>query len=173
LAFQPYTPTKTSLLFAQKKTPEEVKEWEELWKKYQKEYKKLRKRIDELLKVKKSAFEYEKLQNELVDKLKELLGENFDENDSELDIKELKEKYAEEIELADEEWWVFRKVSEELNYKIFMAHAEEIGYKRGLRGEEQRPNQLFQTDENGNIVIDTENPKTILDYLRKVVKWRY
>ena len=173
LAFQPYTPTKTSLLFAQKKTPEEVKEWEELWKKYQKEYKKLRKRIDELLKVKKGAFEYEKLQKELVDKLKELLGENFDENDSELDIKELKEKYAEEIELADEEWWVFRKVSEELNYKIFMAHAEEIGYKRGLRGEEQRPNQLFQTDENGNIVIDTENPKTILDYMRKVVKWRY
>lgn len=173
LAFQPYTPTKTSLLFAQKKTPEEVKEWEELWKKYQKEYKKLRKRIDELLKVKKGAFEYEKLQNELVDKLKELLGENFDEDDSELDIKELKEKYAEEIKLADEEWWVFRKVSEELNYKIFMAHAEEIGYKRGLRGEEQRSNQLFQTDENGNIVIDTENPKTILDYLRKAIKWKY
>ena len=88
-------------------------------------------------------------------------------------INELKEKYAEEIKLADEEWWVFRKVSEKLNYKIFMAHAEEIGYKRGLRGEEQRPNQLFQTDENGNIVIDTENPKTILDYLRKAVKWRY
>ena len=173
LAFQPYTPTKTSLLFAQKKTPEEVKEWDELWKKYQKEYKKLRKRIDELFKVKKGAFEYEELQKELVDKLKELLGENFDEHDSNLDIKDLKEKYAEEIKLVDEEWWVFSRVSKELNYTIFMAHAEEIGYKRGLRGEEQRPNQLFQTDENGNIVIDTENPKTILDYLRKAVKWKY
>ena len=73
LAFQPYTPTKTSLLFAQKKTPEEVKEWDELWRKYQKEYKNLRKRIDELLRVKKGAFEYEKLQKELVEKLKELL----------------------------------------------------------------------------------------------------
>ena len=173
LAFQPYTPTKTSLLFAQKKTPEEVKEWDGLWKKYQEEYKKLRERIDELLKVRKGTFEYEKLQKELVEKLKELLGENFDEQDKDLDIKDLREKYAEEIKLADEEWWVFRKVSKELNYKIFMAHAEEIGYKRGLRGEEQRPNQLFQTDENGNIVIDTENPKTILDHLRKEVKWKY
>ncbi len=171
LAFQPYTPTKTSLLFAQKKTPEEVKKWDELTKKYQEEYKKLREKIDDLLKIKKGALEYEKLQKELVEKLKELLLESFDENDSNLDIKDLKDKYTEDIRLADEEWWVFRKVSEELNYKIFMAHAEEIGYKRGLRGEEQRSNQLFQTDKNGNIVIDIENPKTILDRMRKVVKW--
>lgn len=224
LAFQPYTPTKTSLLFAQKKTPEEIKEWNELWNKYKEEYIKSRKRIDELFKTKYKTFDYEERRKELVERLKELLGENFDDRDITLDIKELKEKYAEEIKLADEEWWIFRKISEKLNYKIFMAHAEEIGYKRGIRGEEKRPNDLFRTigdimeelfgknwenldnaefekkrdeiieylkktetvllDElekrplkniilefRDHIVIDTENPRTILDYLRRVVEW--
>jgi type I restriction enzyme M protein len=169
LAFQPYTPTKTSLLFAQKKTPEEVKEWDKLWNTYLNEYHSLRKRIEDLFKVRKGVLDYEKSQKELVDSLKELLGDNFDDKDGDLDIRELKEKYAEEIELADQDWWVFRKISQRLNYKIFMAHVDEIGYKRGLRGEEERENQLFQVDQNGNIIIDTENPKKVLDYLRRDV----
>jgi type I restriction enzyme M protein len=171
LAFQPYTPTKTSLLFAQKKTPEEVKEWDKLWNTYLNEYHLIRKRIEDLFKVRKGVLDYEKSQKELVDNLKELLGDNFDDKDGDLDIRELKEKYAEEIELADQDWWVFRKISQRLNYKIFMAHVDEIGYKRGLRGEEERENQLFQVDQNGNIIIDTENPKKVLDYLRRDVKW--
>jgi len=224
LAFQPYTSTKTSLLFAQKKTPEEVKKWDELWNKYKAEYKKLKRRINELLKTKHKTFDYKERKKELIEKLKELLGEEFDEQDINLSIRELKEKYAKEIREMDEDWWVFRKVSEELNYEIFMAQAEEIGYKRGIRGEEKRPNDLFRTlgdvmnelfgknweklddskfeekrddiikfikmtgtiplDELNNrtlkeivleykdhIVIDIENPKTILDHLRRVVKW--
>lgn len=31
LAFAPYTPTKTSILFAQKKRAEEIEEWNRLW----------------------------------------------------------------------------------------------------------------------------------------------
>ena len=172
LAFAPYTMTKTSLLFAEKKTPEEVKEWDRLWEKYSEEYNKLRQRIDMLFKTKKEDNTYKENKKELIKKLIELLDDNFDKSDSKLGTKELKEKYKEEIKLADSEWWVFKKVSSELNYKIFMAHAEEIGYKRGVRGEEIRENQLFQTDEEGNIIIDTNNPKTILDYLRRDVKWR-
>jgi len=173
LAFQPYTPTKTSLLFAQKKTPEEVKEWDKLWDKYSKEYNELIKQIEELFKVKREAFEYEEKRKELVNKLKDLLGDDFDDEDSNLNIRELKERYIKEIKLADMEWWVFRKVSKELNYKIFMAHAEEIGYKRGVRGEEERENQLFQVDQDGNIIVDIKNPKKILDYFRKDVIWDY
>lgn len=173
LAFAPYTMTKTSLLFAQKKTRDEVKEWDRLWNKYLDEYEELRRRIEKLLKIEKGAFEYQEPKEELIGKLTELLGDNFDDADNELDIEEIKEKYKEEIKLADSEWWTFRKVSEELNYKIFMAHAEEIGYKRGIRGEEVRENQLFQTDEEGNVIIDTNNPKTILDYLRGAVRWGY
>ncbi|MCG2719128.1 MAG: N-6 DNA methylase [Nanoarchaeota archaeon] len=173
LAFAPYTMTKTSLLFAEKKTPEEVKEWDQLWNKYLDEYNSLRQKIDELLKTKKEDVDYQKNKERLISKLIELLGDNFEENDKKLDVGEIKEKYKDEIKLADSDWWVFKKVSEKLNYKIFMAHAEEIGYKRGVRGEEVRKNQLFQIDEERNIIIDTKNPKTILDYLRRSVKWKY
>jgi type I restriction enzyme M protein len=165
--------TKTSLLFAQKKTRDEVKEWDRLWNKYLDEYEELKRRIEELLKIKKGAFEYQEQKKELIAKLTELLGDNFDDADNDLDIEEIKGKYKEEIKLADSEWWTFKKVSEELNYKIFMAHAEEIGYKRGIRGEEVRKNQLFQTDEEGNVIIDINNPKAILDYLRGAVRWKY
>lgn len=173
LAFAPYTMTKTSLLFAQKKTREEVKEWDKLWNKYLDEYDELKRRVEELLKIKKRAFEYQELKEELIGKLTELLDGNFEDADNELEIEEIKEKYKEELKLADSEWWSFKKVSEELNYKIFMAHAEEIGYKRGIRGEEVRENQLFQTDKEGHVIIDTNNPKTILDYLRGAVRWTY
>ena len=54
-----------------------------------------------------------------------------------------------------------------------MAHADEIGYKR-LRaragGEEKRPNNLYVTKGN-QIVIDVENPTTILDHIRKTIRW--
>jgi len=173
LAFAPYTMTKTSLLFAEKKTPEEVKEWDNLWGKYVEEYNKLRRKIDELFKTVKGILNYKERGKELIEKLKELLDDNFYESEEEPEIKELKEKYKDEIKLADSEWWTFKKVSEKLNYKIFMAHAEEIGYKRGVNKEDPRENQLFQTDEEGNIVINTDNPKTILDYLRRSVKWKY
>ncbi len=42
VAFQPYTPTKTSLLFAQKKTETEISEWDNAWRIAAREYKKLR-----------------------------------------------------------------------------------------------------------------------------------
>lgn len=42
VTFQPYTPTKTSLLFAQKKTREEVERWDAAWRKAANEYGKLR-----------------------------------------------------------------------------------------------------------------------------------
>lgn len=173
LAFAPYTMTKTSLLFAQKKTPQEVKEWNKLWNKYFDEYTVLSQDINNLLKTKKDDADYQNKKKLLISKLKELLGDEFDDADEILDIKDIKEKYNDEIKLADAEWWTFKKVSEQLNYKIFMAHAEEIGYKRGIRGEEARENQLFQTDSDGNIIIDTNNPKTILDWLRRLVKWTH
>jgi len=115
LAFAPYTQTKTSLLFAQKKTIKEVEEWDKIWSKY-------------------------------------------------------KEKYEKDNKDEDLEWWVFMNVSKELDYPIFMAHAEEIGYKRGARKEEKRINQLFNSEgeySDRTIYFNTENSETILDHLRK------
>jgi len=170
LTFAPYTQTKTSLLFAQKKTSKEVEEWNKAWDKYEKEYKELSEEIKKLLKSEK-----EQNKEKFISLLIKLLGEeNFEPEDKNLSFKELKEKYEEDIKEADLEWWVFKNVSKEQDYPIFMAHAEEIGYKRGVRKEERRPNQLFNSEgeyPNRIIYIDTENPKTILDYLRKYVIW--
>lgn len=171
LAFAPYTQTKTSLLFAQKKTEKEVNEWNRLWAKYEDEYKELNAEIKKLLKSDK-----EQNKNRFIELLVRLLGEeNFDSEDKKLPFKELKERYEENIKEADLEWGVFRNVSKEQDYPIFMAHAEEIGYKRGTRKEEKRPNQLFNSEGEYSdriIYIDTDEPKTILDYLRKSVIWK-
>jgi len=51
LAFEHYTSTKTSLLFAQKKTKEELREWNDLWSKYSKEWSNLKTRVENLIKV--------------------------------------------------------------------------------------------------------------------------
>ena len=67
-------------------------------------------------------------------------------------------------------WWCFAEVTSQKNfdYEIFFAEAEHIGYKRSTRHPEgiPQPNDLFQADAEGNIVINTEKPTTILDHLR-------
>lgn len=258
LAFAPYTMTKTSLLFAQKKTEDEVKEWNDMWEKYSGEYNDLTEEISRylvsnnlkdktttwvfdylgvaqiLFDKNEFAIAYDNFENKIesltdynefkteylkfleeylgeltdnfdksdfeqamtrkrslddliderikqfankkkaIDRLKKLIQDNYDENDSGLVLNELKKKYEDDIKLADLEWWAFSQISKETDYPIFMAHADEIGYKRGARREEERPNQLFQTKETEDgreIVIDIENPKTILDYLRRDIIW--
>lgn len=67
-------------------------------------------------------------------------------------------------------WWCFAEVSsrKEFNSNIFFAEADHVGYKRTTRHPEgiDRPNDLFATDVDGNILIDVENPSKILDHLR-------
>lgn len=45
LTFEPYTSTKTSLLFAQKKTKKQLEQWNEHWNKYGNEWSKLKTRV--------------------------------------------------------------------------------------------------------------------------------
>jgi len=88
-------------------------------------------------------------------------------------MKEILTKYQDEItEInGNPEWWVFDGVAAHFNYEILMAEAEEIGYKRGKRGEQRRRNDLFLEDEHGNIIFNTEGPETILDWLKTKIKW--
>jgi type I restriction enzyme M protein len=51
LTFEPHTSTKTSLLFAQKKTKKDVEEWNNLWSKYSNEWANLKTRVENLIKV--------------------------------------------------------------------------------------------------------------------------
>ncbi|MGA2172058.1 MAG: N-6 DNA methylase [Sedimentisphaerales bacterium] len=172
LTFAPYTMTKTSLLFAQKKTDDEVTQWNILWDKYSQQYKYSRSFIDKIVKAKKkSSFD----KTRFIKELENFLGEKIDAQDTMLSIEKIIEKYQEDIKEVDLDWWTFRKVSSQQDYPIFMAHAEEIGYKRGARREELRPNFLFDSESNDlitrKIIINDANPRKILDHLRKLVVW--
>lgn len=188
LTFEPYTSTKTSLLFAQKKTKQQVEEWNTLWNKYGNEWAKLKTRvvryydyfvlnkklsrkyawvrelttdINELLeKADKEAIQF--INDEDIKNIKEntyrFLKDYLTQEDKSLEIKELLSKYEDEIkELSkyDKEtdvfgfynaWWVFGEVANEMDYDIFMAEAENVGYKRTKRGENPMPNDLFDLE---------------------------
>lgn len=168
LAFAPYTMTKTSLLFAQKKTEDEVKEWDKYWKKFEGEFDKLKKELDKV----RNRKETDELKPVFIKVLKQYLLNWFEDADEKLSISALKDKYSEEIKNVDVDWWVFNKVSEAFNYNIFMAHAEEIGYKRGTLKEEERPNELFTyIDDKNSIKVDTANPEKIIDHFYRNVVW--
>lgn len=161
-AFRPYAGTKTSLLFAQKKSKDEVEKYEATWRKYSNEYQRLKRQI--------AGYRKGELKSENVVKedIKRYLKTFFDDADNILSAKKILSKYRNEISEVNKnrDWWVFGEVAIGLDYSILMADAREIGYKRTLRGEQRRPNELFQISEGGEITIDRDNPKTILDWIK-------
>ena len=192
LAFEPYTSTKTSILFAQKKTATEIEEWNTAWENASKEWQLLKTKANNLLAV----YDGKKLKSKLpsirdlspeqeVLVISSLLKSYNTVKDDGLSTNELIEKYRAEIELLctyDKDtqevlgrvntWWVFGEVSEMLNYDIFMAEAENIGYKRYKKNktvtDKPMPNELFRTTANGEILIDDGIYETILDSIRDI-----
>jgi type I restriction enzyme M protein len=190
LTFAPFTQTKTSILFAQKKTKEEVLVWDKLWSESSAEYSKIKRKVENIIKVFDGKAEKHKLpsikglsEKQEKESLIRMLKNYYNEKDEPLSKNELIIKYREELEELckyDKDtiemlghvnsWWVFGEVAKNLNYDIFMAEVEEIGYKRTKRGVQERPNELFRVDSNGNIKVDDGVKETILDYLRDI-KW--
>lgn len=199
--FEPYTSTKTSLLFAQKKTKKQVEQWNELWDEYGKEWAKLKTRVvryydyfvNEAKLSKKYAWVKELttdvnklLENEdkeavevinqedlehIKTNIKRFLKGYITPEDEALNPKELLTKYSEEIDSLSKfeketnifgfynAWWVFGEVAKEMDYDIFMAEAENVGYKRTKRGEKPMPNDLYDLEYAPN----TLNTKEIID----------
>lgn len=166
LAFEPYTSTKTSILFAQKKTADEVKDWNKAWGEISNEYSKLKIRTENLILVHDKL----KFKNKLpsikdlspIEEKKVLTDmlENFNiKFDDSITADDLIDKYRDELNDAcslDKDtfdtfgyvntWWVFSKVAKKFNYDIFMAEVDNIGYKRTKRGEKEMPNELFEIE---------------------------
>jgi len=188
LTFEPFTSTKTSLLFAQKKTMTEIQEWDKHWSKYSNEWSNLKTRSENLLAVHLDGKDRKKLPsvkdlNETEEKaiLVKMLKDYIEADDKKLSAKELIVKYTDELNVLckyDNDtkdvfgfvntWWAFGEVAKELNYKIFMAEVENVGYKRTKRGEKPMPNELYRTNDKGEVVIDDDETKTALDYMRKI-----
>lgn len=191
VTFEPFTSTKTSLLFAQKKTKKQVEQWNTLWNKYGNEWSLLKTRITDYVKY---FVKGDKLNKKWAkDVVSDIEKENFDNikininrflkdyitpEDKTLEVKELLEKYSEEIDSISKfeketdvfgfynAWWVFGEVAKELDYDIFMAEAENVGYKRTKRGENPMPNDLFEL-EYAPYELDT---KGIIESYKKQLK---
>ncbi len=190
VTFEPYTSTKTSLLFAQKKTPDEITKWNDLWSKYSNEWSLLKtrceKEVEHFIKEKAISKKWaiaketeEKRKNNILRLLKDYL----EEDDNKLSLEDLVNKYqAEIIELCkfDKDtkdsfgfvntWWVFGEVATVLSYSIFMADVEHVGYKRTKRGEKPMPNDLYRLNADGEVMVNDGIKETALDFLRGV-KW--
>jgi type I restriction enzyme M protein len=191
VTFEPFTSTKTSLLFAQKKIKKQVEDWNTLWNKYGNEWSLLKTRITDYVKY---YVKGEKLNKKWAkDVVEDIEKENFDNittniqryikdyltpEDETLEVKELLEKYSKEIDSISKfeketdvfgfynAWWVFGEVAKELDYNIFMAEAENVGYKRTKRGENIMPNDLYDL-EYAPCQLDT---KGIIDSYDKSIK---
>jgi type I restriction enzyme M protein len=160
LAFKPYTPTKTSLVIARKKTRTEVKQYADAWRAAAREYNSLKKKVEDALKQETLDDTAEK------DFTLFLSGFISAEEVAALDAKTIKDTYEDILTdlLNDEDWWVFKQVSAKFDYPIFMAHCDEIGYKISKKqGQLTRPNELFQKDGEGLITLNLKNPESVLD----------
>ena len=163
LTFQPYTSTKTSVLFAQKKTKEELQQWNDAWNSASKKYAKLKTRVENLIAVYDGKKDKSKLpsiksltNDEERDCIIQLLKDYLLADDVLLSTTELIEKYRDELmELCKYDkgtvdsfghvntWWVFSEISALVSNDVFMAEVENVGYKRTNRGENEMPNELF------------------------------
>jgi len=188
LTFEPFTSTKTSLLFAQKKTKDEIEQWNRLWAKYSNEWSNLKTRCENLEKVYlmgKNRKELPSIKDltemEERDILVKMLKDCIEEDDKKLSPKKIVEKYQGELkELCKYDhdtkdvfgfvntWWVFGEVAKEINYDILMLEVENVGYKRTKRGEKPMPNDLYRVNTAGEISVDDGAKETALDYLRDV-----
>lgn len=188
ITFEPYTSTKTSVLFAQKKTKEEIAEWNSAWDDASKEWQQLKTRVENLIAVAEGKKEKSKLPSirnltpdQEISVIKRMLKAFITPKDIGSTTKELITKYYSELQLLcsfDKDtkdsfghvntWWVFGEVANKINYDVFMAEAQNVGYKRTKRGERHMPNDLYRESE-GKIIIDDGNCESILDCMRDLI----
>ena len=175
-------------MFAQKKTKEEIENWNEVWNEASKQYNLLKTRVENLIAVSDGTKDKKKLKSikdltssEETEIIKRMLKSYITDKDDSLTAEELIKKYRPELETLcsiDKEtkeqfgfvntWWVFGEVVKTINYDVFMAEAENVGYKRSKRGEKQMPNDLYRVSANDNIIVDDGTTETILDMMREL-----
>jgi type I restriction enzyme M protein len=191
LTFEPFTSTKTSLLFAQKKTTAEVEAWNALWNKCSAEWGQLKTRVENYINVfikAKPKDKYPSIREHNEETIREnifrFLKDYLAEDDKKLGISDILKKYNEEVsEISTYDTdmtdfvgfcnvrWVFSEVTKEQPYRILMCEAENVGYKRTRRRENPMPNDLFKVDKDVEVIINTDNPSSLLDHIRKAQIW--
>ena len=199
------TPTKTSILFAQKKLPQEIEEWDKKWQ-------------TATLKV-----------DQCVNEARKSLNKNFCKDHT---AQEVAEAFAKALKpILPQHFWVmkagsnpvllrtgldwtnkkatdaathyrsilttahFRRLCDQSNlksiatedpYEFPVYEVDEVGYKLSKRGERARPNNLFKmrsrttnqsitnlhlAEDPCDLVIDRDEPQTVLDEIIAGVSW--
>ena len=188
VTFAPYTPTKTSVLLAKKKTHNQIAEWDRVWQESSQKYSKLKTRCENIIAVYQGTKNRDKLtsiknltESDEKQIIFDLLKNLISEDDKCLPIQNIIMKYDElitsicKIDKDSKDafgmvntWWVFSEVSKKLSYPIFMADVNNVGYKRTKRSERKQPNELYRTSEDGTVVVDDGIETTVLDFIRKI-----
>ncbi len=165
LAFQPYTQTKTSVLFARKKRKADVLKWADSWSRGRSLWGQLRTRVRNYFDVHvhgKSAARLTSIAGRSEDDIVKDVAEITRGEAVRLTgepIRAFLERNATLIEAACEAdaklnslfgecntTWVFERLVRESDLSIFAAEAREIGYKRSSRRVLPRPNELYDVE---------------------------
>ncbi|WP_222124188.1 class I SAM-dependent DNA methyltransferase [Lysinibacillus fusiformis] len=200
------TPTLTSLVFAQKKTGEEIKEWDEEWKKHIEFAQNKIKRAKTYIQKNniKDFGTPKELLDEILEELRQIISDNEwiikkGKNAEIIPIKYQAKKLTKEgirdyykILLSSngvEKFilrYAFEQTASKFNYEYPSFIVEEVGYKLSKRKEKNKPNQLcvfkglksgkvignlHLCSEDYEIIVDRDNPNTVLDFIAKEVEW--
>lgn len=200
------TPTLTSLIFAQKKTKEEIEKWDEDWNSIEQSVDtKIKDLKTYLSKAKKNdSLTPEKIKQEFIQGLSPIVTkkdwflkrgknsavEQIDFSLNKLSVIETIDKCKGLLKLAGfaqaKTNHCFKEVTKQNNYTFSVYMVDEVGYKLSNRKEKARPNQLCKfvgresklekpnlhlMDEDYDILINTDEPKTVLDFIKRDVQW--
>ena len=152
-AFQPWTPTRTSLLFAQKKTKDEEVAWKDVRRSKQdaavRTIKRAQKELRALRKIKNVATLAQRGQRgaQIVEAVQNAVS-MFDldgalKTSNVADIHSAVDSFLDAIESFNVTQWAFRQSAIAHNSKFYVLNVSNIGYKRTKRAEYKRPNDLF------------------------------
>lgn len=168
LAFQPFTPTKTTILFAEKKTEEQVAEFDAAWNEAFESAK------DHLLALRAWNFEGP-ISKGTETAIRFCLAPFHEAQELGSPVEDLAETFHSTLAecLSSLPWLLFAKTIDKIGDTQFaVAHAEQIGFKRSKRkGEMPRPNDLFADDKAlPSANVHPDHPR-ISDFLRSAMTW--
>lgn len=201
LAFEPWTPTKTSLLFAQRKSIEDERSWiqerqrkaataDAVYRAVKNAIKRLRSQMDDFGDAPSTSLAEVLTPQQLgqlrgADSALSLPQVDFDSPISSTALS----KYAQELESwmknFSSEAWSLRVTAAGKGGSFAVVHADDIGYKRTKRGEQVRRCDLFKAvDSNGNLILNLSDaggdwrfdlnlgePADVLSYLSSLNLW--
>ena len=199
------TPTKTSILMAQKKMQSEIDEWDTRWQT-------ANQWIDECVanarRVLQKKYHKNHTAQEVARAFAKAIGQILPGNSwvikggsnprllrlsvdwTNKTSKEAANYYSDILRTSDfrriRDQYALRKVASSISYEFPVYEVDEVGYKLSKRGERQRPNHLLRmrgkttnkvisnlhlADEECTIVIDVDNPQTVLDEIMATISW--